>query len=232
VGAIRTLGAIAALIAVVAYFNFGTLSPCGVLRETVRQRDGLAAMLPDSLLDLAIVAQYGGVALSPGRCIEILINNQTSQATGRPQRQAAGQVAQLAPQVARPAPQAQPQPQAIAPQVARQQAPQAPLSSQDALRAAYKETLQAADECKAKRLSGELPTHLAAVRCANVRMIQAFGAAHYRYMDLMEAFAAKRIELATKMDRNELTENQANVVSTKFYASIVEAERRRDSAPR
>jgi hypothetical protein len=78
VGAIRTLGAIAALIAVVVYFNFGTLSPCGVLRETVRQHDGLAAMLPDSLLDLAIVAQYGGAALSPGRCIEILIKNQTA----------------------------------------------------------------------------------------------------------------------------------------------------------
>jgi hypothetical protein len=97
---------------------------------------------------------------------------------------------------------------------------------------AYKETLQAADECKAKRLSGELPTHVASVKCANLRMIQAFGAAHYRYMDLMEAFAAKRIELAVKMDRNEVTEDQANAASAKFYASIVEAERRRDSAPR
>jgi hypothetical protein len=211
VRAIRALVAIAALVAVVVYFNFGTLSPCGVLRETVRQHDsfGLSAVLPDSLLDLAISAQYGGAPLSPGRCIEILLNNQTAQAT------------------------VQPQPQAIVPpQVARQQAPQAPLNGQDALRAAFKKTEQAANECKAKRLSGELPTHVASVKCANPRMIQAFGAAHYKYMDLIASFAAKRLELAAKIDRNELTEDQANLEGSKFYASIVEAERRRDSAAR
>jgi hypothetical protein len=48
----RTIGAItvtlAVLVAAAVYSNFGTLSPCSMLRETVRQHDGLAAILPDS----------------------------------------------------------------------------------------------------------------------------------------------------------------------------------------
>jgi hypothetical protein len=55
---IETLGGIAALIAVAVYWNFSTLSPCGILRESVRQRDGLAAVLPDSIVDLALAGQY------------------------------------------------------------------------------------------------------------------------------------------------------------------------------
>jgi hypothetical protein len=47
---IQTLGGVAALIAVAVYWNFGTLSPCGMLRESVRHRDGLAAVLPDSIV--------------------------------------------------------------------------------------------------------------------------------------------------------------------------------------
>lgn len=65
---------VAALIAIgfVIYLAYGTLSPCGILREKVRQQDDLAALLPDSLVDAAIVAQYG--RLSPGRCMSILLD--------------------------------------------------------------------------------------------------------------------------------------------------------------
>jgi hypothetical protein len=74
VRAARRLSAIAALIALVAYSIFGTLSPCSVLRDTARRFDGLAAVLPDSILDQMIEAQYG--ELSPGRCIAIILNHQ------------------------------------------------------------------------------------------------------------------------------------------------------------
>jgi hypothetical protein len=110
-------------------------------------------------------------------------------------------------------------------------APPAP-AVQDAIRVAFNETNQAANECKAKRLSGELPTHLASVKCSNPRTIRACDAAHYKYMDLIEFFAAKRLELAEKIDRNELTEDQADAEGKKVYAGIVEAERRRDSGIR
>ena len=64
---IQTFGGFAALIAAVVFWNFGTLWPCGVLREAARQRDTLAAVLPDSIVDLGLAGHYG--PLSDGRCV-------------------------------------------------------------------------------------------------------------------------------------------------------------------
>jgi hypothetical protein len=210
----RTIGGtavtLAALIAAAIYWNFGTLSPCGVLRETTRQRDGLAAVLPDSIVDLVLAGQYG--ALSPGRCLAILMNNlstpipNTAQAS-RPQ-----------PQSAQPAPRPAPLP--------------APVVAQDPIQWAAQMTVQANNECRAKRLRGELATHVASIQCSNPTMIAAFQEANYRYMDLIQFFAAKRIEFAAKIDRGEMTEQQAQLESNKVYASIQTTERRRDSAVR
>jgi hypothetical protein len=61
------------LISVAVFWNFGTLWPCGVLREAARQRDSLAAVLPDNIVDLALAGQYG--PLSSDRCLAILMNN-------------------------------------------------------------------------------------------------------------------------------------------------------------
>ena len=69
----RTLGVVAALVAVVVLWDFGTLSPCGVLREAARQSDSLAAVLPDSIVDLGLEGQYG--PLSDGRCLAVLMKN-------------------------------------------------------------------------------------------------------------------------------------------------------------
>jgi hypothetical protein len=198
---VQTFGGVAALIALVMYFNFGTLSPCGVLRETVRQRDGLAAVLPDSIVDLTMAGQYG--ALSPGRCISILLEQQNA-----PTQNTA---------------------QATQQSIARQQAQHPPLADQEALSAALKETQRVIDECRAKRISGRLTTFAASVQCSNPRMIQAFNAAHYRYMDLIESLAAKRLEVAERVDRNELTEDQAKLENAKLFMEIIAVERQRDS---
>jgi hypothetical protein len=98
----------------------------------------------------------------------------------------------------------------------------APLSAQseNPLQHALKIAAQAADECRNKRLSGQLPSHVASVQCANPPMLQAFNAAHYRYMDLIQLFAAKRLEMATKIDRGEMTEQQAQTETEKIYASM------------
>lgn len=206
--AIEALGAIAAIVAAIVFWNFGTLSPCGVLRETVRQRDGLAAVLPDSIVDLALAGQYG--ALSPGRCLAILLNNQSTPIPNTAQASR--------PQTIQPAPRPAPQP--------------APVTAQDPMQWAAQVTVQATNECRAKRLRGELPTHAASVQCSNPTMIAAFNEAHYRYMDLIELFAAKRLELAAKIDRGELTEQQAQLDGNKAYAGIQEAERQRDHGAR
>jgi hypothetical protein len=70
---VRTLGVVAALVAMVTLWSFGTLSPCGVLREAARQRDSLAAVLPDSIVDLGLEGQYG--PLSADRCLAVMMKN-------------------------------------------------------------------------------------------------------------------------------------------------------------
>jgi hypothetical protein len=105
-----------------------------------------------------------------------------------------------------------------------------PATKQDPVQWALKVTVQAADECKAKRLSGQLPSHAASVQCANPAMLQAFSAANYRYMDLIQYFAAKRLEVATRIDRGEMTEQQGQIETQKIFASIRATERQRDAA--
>lgn len=105
-------------------------------------------------------------------------------------------------------------------------------TAQNPLQWAAHVTAQASEECRAKRLRGELPSHAASVQCANVPMLQAFNAAHYRYMDLIQFFATKRLKFATMIDRGELTEQQGQIEIQKVYASIQATERQRDSTAR
>lgn len=195
----KTIFGIVGVIGVIVYLSFGTLSPCGMLRETVRKHDGMAAILPDGLVDAALAAQYG--ELNPGRCIGILLNGNRTHVAAAP----------AAPQ----------------PRVQQQTA-----ANNDPMKIAMKETETAITECRAKRLRGELKTYLASAQCANPRIVRAFSAANYRYMDLIALFTAKRAVVAEKMDRNELTEVQAQAENTKIYSEIVEAEKRRDMTGR
>src|ERR1700687_4957140 len=75
---LKTLGIVAVLGAGAVYINYGTLSPCGALRETVRKQDGLARILPDSVVDAVIESNAG--PLSPGRCLALLIGGQHAPA--------------------------------------------------------------------------------------------------------------------------------------------------------
>ncbi len=65
--------------AVLTYFRFGTVQPCGVLRQVAREADmrggGLEALvasqLPDSVYDRALALQHG--PLTPGKCVGVLV---------------------------------------------------------------------------------------------------------------------------------------------------------------
>jgi hypothetical protein len=195
----KTLAAIVLIVVALIYFSFGTLSPCGMLRATIRKHDNLAAVLPDSVVDFALAAQYGD--LSPGRCVAILLGGESKPTTAS------------APAAPRPVGQPPVQPQTDA-----------------ALQNALRITNEIANECRAKRIRGELPSYVASVDCSNPRMIQAFNDAHYRYMDLIQWWASKRRELAEKLDRHEVTEAQAQADTAKIYSAIVNAERQRDKA--
>lgn len=187
---IQAVGAILAAVTAVVYLTFGTLSPCGVLRKTIRERDGFAAVLPDTIVDLVIATQYG--AMSSGRCLDVLAKTLSTARTSE------------------------------------LQTPQSTPAAQEALKWATKESERASHECRAKRLNGELPTYVASAWCSNPRMIQAFKAAHYRHLDLIEHLAATRLKLAGQIDRGELTEHEVKLETQKAYASIQETEQRRE----
>jgi hypothetical protein len=67
---------VAAFIAGIVYWNFGTLSPCGLLREAIRQRGDLVAIFPDGVIDFGFEAQFG--KMSAKRCLAVLLQNLTS----------------------------------------------------------------------------------------------------------------------------------------------------------
>jgi hypothetical protein len=92
VSALILLG-IVAITGVVLYLDYGTVAPCGILRERIRQRavsEGgqlggfLATAMPDNVLDGLIATQYG--PLSPGRCISLLMKGAPEPPRGAPQR--------------------------------------------------------------------------------------------------------------------------------------------------
>jgi hypothetical protein len=74
---LRFVAAVATLVAVVVYWNFGTFSPCGVLREAMRQRDDAVAIFPDGVIDFAFEAQFG--EMSAKRCFAVLLEAVTSR---------------------------------------------------------------------------------------------------------------------------------------------------------
>ena len=78
------MAVVAALVAGVVYWNFGTLSPCGVLREAIRQRGDLATIFTDGVIDFGFEAKFG--EMSANRCFAVLVESLTSSVptTGQP----------------------------------------------------------------------------------------------------------------------------------------------------
>jgi hypothetical protein len=194
---LKALGIFAALIAGAVFVNYGTLSPCDALRETVRRQDGLARILPDALITAAIEANAG--PLTPMKCVGLLLSKQNTPVASAPA------------------------PQPVAP-------PQASVSQpQDPMVIAQNEMVAAITECRNMRIDGTLKTFVASAQCANPRIVQAYSKANYRYMDLIAAFTTKRVQISERVDRKQLTEADAQVETQKLFASIVEAEKQRDS---
>jgi hypothetical protein len=91
-------------------------------------------------------------------------------------------------------------PIAASPAVPRQTVTETPSAAvptqpaEDPLTVASKAAISAANECRAKRLSGELKTYVESVECSNPRIVEAWSAANYKYLDLVKSFAAKRLD--------------------------------------
>jgi hypothetical protein len=196
----KLLFALVAVAAVMLLAAFGTLSPCGMLRETERKQDGLAAILANVIVDAALAAKYG--SLTPGKCVGLLLSGHTGPT---------------------------PAPVALAPQQQVQAAVSPPqLSAANDFGAALQRANAAMGECREKRLRGELQSHVQSIQCSNPRVLQAFSSANYRYMDLVQLLTTRRLEMAKRLDQGQLTENQATAESQKLMAQIAEIERSRD----
>jgi hypothetical protein len=201
-GAIMKLLLVLASVVVVALFvAFGTLSPCGMLRETERKQDSLAAILPDGIVDVALAAKYG--SLTPGKCVGLLLNGRGGPAS--------------APVAATSQPQL------------RIAARPPELSATNNLNTALQRMDAPMGECRDKRLNGELKSHVESALCSNPRFEQAFSAANYPYMDLVNFVATKRLEIARKEDQSQLTEEQGAAEMKKLMAQIAEIEKTRNS---
>ncbi|MBV9200202.1 MAG: hypothetical protein JOY83_10810 [Alphaproteobacteria bacterium] len=98
----------------------------------------------------------------------------------------------------------------------------------DEMKQAKAEAKAAMLECKNKRLTGELATHVASVQCSNPRIIDAYERAGYPYMDLIRLMTAKRLEVAEKQDRGQLTEGQAELEVAEAASRITGEQRSRN----
>ncbi|MDA9491182.1 hypothetical protein [Bradyrhizobium sp. CCBAU 11361] len=139
--------------------------------------------------------------LSPGRCLAVLVGGKA---------------------MASPAPAAPTASQALAPGSARAEPP--------VLQTAGNQAATAISECRAKRLSGELKNFTASAQCSGPRIIEAFSNANYRYMDLVALMIAKRAQISEQLDRNEMSEADANVAFQQAFTDVITAEKMRDSA--
>lgn len=77
-------------------------------------------------------------------------------------------------------------------------------TSTPAIKAADKESTAVREQCAARHASGEL-TLTQSVECSNPRIIAAFDAAHYPYMDLLRLGMAARLAGAEKVDKGEIS---------------------------
>jgi len=83
------------------------------------------------------------------------------------------------------------------------------------------------EECKTKRLSGELPGYEASARCSNDRIRFYYSESGYPYMDLIDLYLAYKIAVAKQIDTGELSEEQVNVQLAEVMTRITsEAQRR------
>jgi hypothetical protein len=67
----------------IVLLKFGTINPCGIVREQVRREGGvLTSLLPDAVIDALIAGQNG--PLSPARCMTLAFTKVPIQTPPQP----------------------------------------------------------------------------------------------------------------------------------------------------
>jgi hypothetical protein len=88
------------------------------------------------------------------------------------------------------------------------------------------------NNCKEKRLSGEVKGFVGSVNCSNPLIRNAALKANYPYMDLIELYLAKKLQLAERVDARIMTEGDMQVALAQVLVDITDQERQRNQVAR
>jgi hypothetical protein len=94
--------------------------------------------------------------------------------------------------------------------------------------AAFQEASAIAEECRNKRVAGQIKNQVGSIECSNDRMRQVIAASGYPHMDLVDLFLANRLVLARKIDNGELTPEDAELQEAELKTRIASEEQRRN----
>lgn len=77
-------------------------------------------------------------------------------------------------------------------------------------------------------MRGELHTRVESASCSNPLIIDAYRRADYPYMDLVTLFTHRRTEIADKIDRNQITDQQGAAETDSFLGQLREVTHQRE----
>lgn len=116
--------------------------------------------------------------------------------------------------------------------IRQQQQQQAMEEHQAAIKKVFQErdaeVKAALKECRDKRISGELKTYVEAAKCSSPKIFDAYQKENYPYMDLVNLYVAKRVEIAGKLDKKKLTESEADLKIAEVTTELTNEQRRRN----
>lgn len=84
------------------------------------------------------------------------------------------------------------------------------------------------EECRNLRLGGQLTTYRESAECSNERILNMLKREQYPYMDMAQALAAKRLELAGMVDDRQMTEAGMQAKMAEYVRNMDETERLRN----
>jgi 23S rRNA A2030 N6-methylase RlmJ len=84
-------------------------------------------------------------------------------------------------------------------------------------------------ECRTKRLAGELPNYVASARCSNDRIRQVRVESGDPYMDLTDLYLAHRMALARRIDNGELSEEDTQLQLAELRTRLNSEAQQRDA---
>jgi hypothetical protein len=96
-----------------------------------------------------------------------------------------------------------------------------------AMQQAIEQSRQAINDCRDRRLHGELPSYKASAECSNPKIFAAWQAAHYPHMDLITEWLNAREAASDKVDQHQLSPDQFEAQMDDLTVRLTAEEQRR-----